>query len=312
MATVNVLLHYHAGRRLAAELAALSTDGISLSATPERDEGALLAKLPETEALLHVLEPVTAERMDAAPRLKLIQKLGVGVNTIDLDAARQRGIAVANMPGANATAVAEMTLGLLLAVLRKIPTLDRTTREGTGWSQPPDPDQLGEVAGKTVGLVGYGDIAKRFGTIAEAMGARVIHHRRGSAADSLPLDDLLATADIVSIHLPLTDETRDLLDASRLRQMKPGAILLNTGRGGIVDEQALATLLQSGHLGGAGLDVFTSEPVATDSPLLALDNVVVTPHVAWLTGDTLIRCVRQGVDNCRRVATGDAPESQVI
>ena len=312
LATVKVLLHYHAGRRLAAEFAELSTDGISLSATPEGDEEALLAKLPETVALLHVLEPVTAERMNAAPRLTLIQKLGVGVNTIDLDAARERGIAVANMPGANATAVAEMTLGLLLAVLRKIPTLDRTTREGTGWFRPPDPDQLGEVAGKTVGLVGDGDIAKHFGTIVEAMGARVIHHRRGPGPDSLPLDDLLATADIVSIHLPLTDETRDLLNAGRLQEMKRGAILLNTGRGGIVDEEALATLLQSGHLGGAGLDVFASEPVATDSPLLTLENVVVTPHVAWLTGDTLIRCVRLGVDNCRRMAAGEQIANRIV
>ncbi len=309
---MNVLLHYHAGARLEAELDTLSAAGISLTWIPEGNEEALFAELPETEALLHVLEPVTAERMDAAPRLKLIQKLGVGVNTIDLDAARERGIAVANMPGANATAVAEMTLGLLLAVLRKIPTLDRTTREGTGWSQPPDPDQLGEVAGKTVGLIGYGDIAKRFGTIVEAMGARVIHHRRGHDAESLPLDDVMATADIVSIHLPLTDTTRDLIGARRLEQMKPGAILLNTGRGGIVDEEALATLLQSGHLGGAGLDVFASEPVATDSPLLALDSVVVTPHVAWLTADTLIRCVRQGVENCHRMASGDAIANRVV
>ncbi len=122
----------------------------------------------------------------------------------------------------------------------------------------------------------------------------------------------MATADIVSIHLPLTDTTRDLISASRLEQMKPGAILLNTGRGGIVDEEALATLLQSGHLGGAGLDVFASEPVATDSPLLALDSVVVTPHVAWLTADTLIRCVRQGVENCRRMASGDAIANRVV
>jgi len=309
---VKVLLHYHAGPRLEAELGALSTDGISVSWTPEGDEQALLAALAETEALLHVLEPVTAERMDRAPKLRLIQKLGVGVNTIDLDAARERGIAVANMPGVNATAVAEMTLGLLLAVLRRIPALDRATREGTGWSRPPDPEQLGEVAGKTVGLIGYGDIARRFGTIVEAMGAAVIHHRRERDGESVSLDELLATSDIVAVHLPLTDETRDLLDREHLELMKPGAILLNTGRGGIVDEHALAQLLQSGHLTGAGLDVFAGEPVQTDSPLLALDNVVVTPHVAWLTGDTLIKCIRLGVDNARRVRAGHPIANRVV
>jgi phosphoglycerate dehydrogenase-like enzyme len=309
---VKVLLHYHAGPRLQAELAALSTDGIDVSWTPEGDDAALLAALPDTEALLHVLEPVTAERMDRAPKLALIQKLGVGVNTIDVDAARERGIAVANLPGVNATAVAEMALGLLLAVLRRIPTLDRTTRTGTGWSDPPDPEQLGEVAGKTVGLIGYGDIARRFGAIVEAMGANVIHHRRVPDGVSLPLDDLLATSDIVSIHLPLTGETRGLLDGERLALMKRGAVLLNTGRGGIVDEVALAELLQSGHLAGAGLDVFGSEPVDPASRLLTLDNVVVTPHVAWLTADTLIKCVRLGVDNCRRVAAGQPVDNRVV
>jgi phosphoglycerate dehydrogenase-like enzyme len=309
---VKVLLHYHAGPRLQAELAALSTGGVEVSWTPEGDEAAVLAALPDTEALLHVLEPVTAERIDRAPKLALIQKLGVGVNTIDLDAARRRGIAVANLPGVNATAVAEMALGLLLAVLRRIPTLDSATRAGTGWSDPPDPEQLGEVAGKTVGLLGYGDIARRFGRIVEAMGANVIHHRREPGSGSVPLDRLLATSDVVSIHLPLTDETRGLLDGDRLARMKRGAVLLNTGRGGIVDEHALVGLLRSGHLAGAGLDVFGTEPVDATSPLLALDNVVVTPHVAWLTADTLVRCVRLGVDNCRRVLAGETLQNRVV
>lgn len=309
---MKVLLHFHAGPRLEAELAAVSTDGISVSWTPEGNEEALFAALPQTEALLHVLEPVTSERMDRAPKLELIQKLGVGVDTIDLDAARERGIAVANLPGVNATAVAEMTLGLLLAVLRRIPALDRGTRRGSGWSQPPDAEHSSEVAGRTVGLIGYGDIARRFGTFVEAMGANVIHHRRQPDAESTPLDELLATADIVSVHLPLTDETRGLLNSDRLERMKRGAVLLNTGRGGIVDEEALSTLLRSGRLAGAGLDVFAGEPVHTDSPLLALDNVVVTPHVAWLTIDTFIRCVGLAVENCRRLAAGQPVANRVV
>jgi phosphoglycerate dehydrogenase-like enzyme len=311
---VNVLLHYNVGPRLQAVLDAESTDGMTVSWTPEGDDAAWLLALGDTDVLLHVLEPVTAAAMDAAPALRLIQKLGVGVNTIDLDAARARSIAVANLPGSNTIAVAEHTLGLLLAVLRRIPAFDREIRVGSGWPVAPDvPDGLGEVAGKTVGLVGYGAIAQRFGRHVEALGATVIHHRRSAAGGSLPLDDVLASADVVSVHLPLTEATRNLLGPEMLALMKRGAILLNTGRGGVVDDAALADLLRSGHLAGAGIDVFESEPIdVATSPLVDLPNVVLTPHVAWLTGDTLARCVRLGVANARRLAAGEQIENRVV
>lgn len=311
---MKVLLHYNVGPRLQRVLDDESRDGLAVVATPEGDAGALLDAIADADVLLHVLEPVTAAVIAAAPRLGLIQKLGVGVNTIDLDAARARGVAVANLPGSNAIAVAEHTLGLLLAVLRRLPAFDRETRAGSGWPLAPDvPDRLGEIAGTTIGLVGFGAIAQRFAGYARALGAEVIHHRRSGGADSLPLDALLATADVVSVHLPLTDETRGLLDARRLAMMKPGAVLVNTGRGGIVDEAALADLLRSGHLAGAGLDVFATEPIeVTTSPLVDLPNVVLTPHVAWLTGDTLARCLRLGVANARRLAAGEPIDNRVV
>lgn len=311
---MNVLLHYNAGPRLQEVLAAESVDGARLTWTPEGDDQAWFRAMATTETLLHVLEPVTAAAMDAAPNLQLIQKLGVGVNTIDLDAARARGIAVANLPGSNAIAVAEHTLGLLLAVLRRVPAFDREVRAGAGWPLAPEvPDRLGEVAGRVVGLVGFGAIAQRFGSYVAAMGATVVHHRRTDAPDSVPLDELLGVADVVSVHLPLTDETRNLLDARRLGLMRPGAILLNTGRGGVVDETALAELLRSGHLAGAGIDVFEQEPVdVATSPLVGLGNVVLSPHVAWLTADTLVRSIRLGVANARLVARGQEPDHRIV
>jgi len=311
---VKVLLHYNAGPQLEAVLAAESTGGIAATWTPEGDRERWFAALADTDVLLHVLEPVTAAAMDAAPGLRLIQKLGVGVNTIDLEAARERGIAVANLPESNAIAVAEHALALLLAVLRRIPAFDREVRAGEGWPLSPEvPEMLGEVAGKTVGLVGYGAIARRFGRYVEALGATVVHHRRSPDSDSWPLERLLAESDVVSIHLPATDETRNLLDAGRLGLMKPGAVLLNTGRGGIVDEHALAALLESGHLRGAAIDVFAEEPldVAT-SPLVGRANVVLSPHVAWLTLDTIVRCVRLGVANARRLGDGVPIEHRVV
>ncbi len=228
------------------------------------------------------------------------------MNTIDVETATRRGIAVANMPGANAPSVAEGTVLLMLATLRRLPALDRATREGRGW--PSDP-QLGEtvrdVGACTVGLVGYGDIAKQVPAIVAAMGA-VLH--TSTRDDGLPgwrpLAELLTASDIVSLHLPLTHSTHGLLDHAALARIKPGAVLVNTSRGPVVDEDALVNALRGGRLAAAGLDVFAVEPVPSDNPLLSLDNLVLTPHVTRYTADTMRRYLVEAVANCRRLRDG--------
>jgi phosphoglycerate dehydrogenase-like enzyme len=271
------------------------------------DDETLYRELPEADVIWHVLRPLSAADLSRATRLRLVHKFGAGVNTIDVDAATEHGVAVANMPGANAPSVAEGTVLLMLAALRRLPVLDRATREGRGW--PSDP-QLGEtvrdIGACTVGLVGYGNIAKQVAGIVAAMGATVLHTSTGD--DGLPgwrpLPELLAASDIVSLHLPLTADTDGLLGAAALARMKPGAVLVNTSRGPIVDENALADALRGGQLAAAGLDVFGVEPVAPDNPLLGLDNVVLTPHVTWYTVDTMRRYLVEAVANCRRLRDG--------
>ena len=269
----------------------------------------LAALLPEAEVLLHVLKPATASIIAQAPRLKLIQKIGVGVNTIDLAAARARGIAVANMPGTNTPAVAETALLLMLAALRNLAGLDRACRAGTGWEAGPAlQEQAGELRGRVVGLVGAGMVPQALVPMLHGLGARPVYWSRTEHPElGIPrreLDELLATADIVSLHLPLVPETERLIDGAALARMKPGAILVNTARGGLVDEAALVAALTSGHLRAAGLDVFAEEPVPPDNPLLALDNVALMPHVAWLTPETLDRSLDVAVENMRRLRAG--------
>jgi phosphoglycerate dehydrogenase-like enzyme len=264
-------------------------------------------ELAEADVIWHVLRPLSAADLSRATRLQLVHKFGAGVNTIDVDAATERGVAVANMPGANAPSVAEGTVLLMLAALRRLPVLDRATREGHGW--PSDP-QLGEtvrdIGACAVGLVGYGNIATQVAGIVAAMGATVLHTSTGD--DGLPgwrpLPELLAASDIVSLHLPLTADTDGLLGQAALARMKPGAVLVNTSRGPIVDETALVDALRDGRLAAAGLDVFGVEPVAPDNPLLGLDNVVLTPHVSWYTADTMRRYLVEAVANCRRLRDG--------
>jgi phosphoglycerate dehydrogenase-like enzyme len=229
------------------------------------------------------------------------------VNTIDLDAAEARGVAVANMPGRNAQAVAETSLLLMLAALRRVVTFDARTRRGRGW---PAGRALvgGELNGRTVGLLGGGRIAGLLRGMLEAVGARVLYTSRTPRPDDPAwrnLDDLLRSSDIVSVHIPLDDATHHLLDADRLALLPPGAIVVNTARGAIIDESALVAALTSGRLGGAGLDVFEQEPVPEGNPLLTLDNVVVMPHVAWLTRETWDRYFAAAVENCRRLAAGE-------
>lgn len=267
----------------------------------------------EITALLHVLTPVTGDFIAAAPKLKLIQKLGVGVNTIALDAARDHGVAVCNMPGTNSQAVAEMALSLMMAVLRRTCFFDARTRAGEGWTaDPSELDSVGEVAGRTVGLVGFGNSAQRLAPVLEALGAKVVYTARAPREvpyDYWPLDRLLAESDVVSLHIPLTDETRGAIDPFA---MKKGAVLVNTARGELVDQVRLIEALTAGHLRGAGLDVFAEEPLPAGHPLLAQPNAVVAPHIAWLTPETLNRSLSVAHENCRRLVAGEALLHQVV
>ncbi len=263
--------------------------------------------LPEMDVWWHILSPITAAHMDRAPRLRLIHKWGVGVNTIDVAAATERGVATANMAGSNAAAVVEATLLLMLATLRRVTIYHQATAAGRGWKVDPGVgERCGELAGRTVGIVGFGDIGQRLGHVLSAMGAEVIHHaRRTDRPGWVTLDDLLERSDVVSLHIPLTDDTAGLINGRRLASMRSGSVLVNTARGGLVDLDALAASLASGHLGAAGLDVFPDEPNDGRHPIFGLDNVVVTPHVAWLTWETLERSLDLAVDNVERLRRGD-------
>jgi phosphoglycerate dehydrogenase-like enzyme len=309
---VKVLCGYDPGEEFAGKLfATWEGEGARVVVSPEEGD-TFEGELRDSEVLLHVLKPVTAEVLSSAPRLRLVQKIGVGVNTIDLEAARSRGVAVANMPGTNTQAVAEAALMLMLAALRDLPNFDRASRAEGGWSSGgvsrDRRNSLGELRGRTVGLVGGGAVASRLVGPLRALGARVVYADKGERPDlgieRRDLDALLEESDVVSLHVPLTAETEGLMGRSALGRMKQGSVLVNTARGGLVDEAALLQALTNGRLRAAGLDVLAEEPPPPDHPFLALDNVVLTPHVAWLTRETLYRSFDVALENVRRLRDG--------
>jgi phosphoglycerate dehydrogenase-like enzyme len=307
---LNVLAHFTPGQKVLDFLSPHS-NWLDIRYCAEDDDETFHRALPEADVIWHVLRPLSDNDLERAGRCRLVHKLGAGVNTIDVAAATRLGIAVANMPGANAPSVAEGAVLLMLAALRRLPALDRATRTGRGW--PSDPtlgETVRDIGGCTVGLVGYGNVAKRVERIVLAMGtdpAKLLHTstRDDGHPGWRPLPDLLDASDIVSLHLPLNEQTAGLLDADALARMGPEAVLINTSRGPIVDETALVDALRSGRLAAAGLDVFAVEPVPPDNPLLALDNVVLTPHVTWYTADTMQRYLIEAVDNCARLRDGE-------
>jgi phosphoglycerate dehydrogenase-like enzyme len=304
--TVRVLAHFTPGDKVLKFLAP-QTDWLDISYCAEDDDETFYRLLPDAEVVWHVLRPISGADLEKAGRCRLVHKLGAGVNTIDVETATRLGIGVANMPGANAPSVAEGALLLMLAALRRLPVLDRLTREGRGW--PSDPtlgETVRDIGGCTVGLVGYGNIAKQVERIVTVLGGATLHTstRDDGHPGWRPLPELLADSDIVSLHLPLTDATAGLIGTEQLAAMKPEAVLVNTSRGPIIDEAALVEALRSGKIAAAGLDVFAVEPVAADNPLLSLENVVVTPHVTWYTADTMRRYLEVAVDNCERLRDG--------
>ena len=309
MGKLRAVFHYAASAGIAARLAAAESDWLSIDSCAEDDDKRLFELLAEADVLWHVLKPATAAVIAAAPKLRLIQKIGVGVNTIDLDATCARDIAVCNMPGTNSQAVAEATVMLMLSALRRGASFHDATRRGDGWRMDSAIfDRVGEISGRVVGLVGYGEVARRVAPVLAALGARVLYTAASCKTDAQAewreLPALLAESDIISLHLPLTADTENMLDAPAFAAMKPGAVLVNTARGGLVDQSALYDALTTGTLMAAGLDVFAQEPIAEGEPLLSLDNLALTPHVAWLTPQTFDRSIDIAVQNSRCLIDG--------
>jgi phosphoglycerate dehydrogenase-like enzyme len=281
---------------------------------PERDEERRRKVLAEAQVIWHGLRPLGAADFDQAPNLKLVQKFGTGTDTIDLVAARERGIGVSNMPGVNAPSVAEGAVMLMLAAIRSLPEQDRRTRAGNWMKDLAYLEQSREIAGLTVGLVGYGEIAKRVERVLLAMQARVLHTstKPDGSSSWRSFQDLLGECDVISLHLPGSPATKHLFDAAAFARMRPGSVLVNTARGSIVDEAALIAALEGGHLAAAGLDVFETEPVDPQNPLLRLTNVVVTPHLTWLTEQTNMRMLDVATRNCRQLRSGGPFDNRVV
>lgn len=252
---------------------------------------------------------LSAELLEQAPGLRGIAVLATGHDIVDGAAARRLGIPVCNVPEYGTASVAQAVFALLLELTNHTGSLAAGVRDGR-WSECPDfcywDAPLQELAGLTFGIVGHGRIGAAVARIARAFGMEVLSHRRTPGPGNVDLDTLLATSDVVSLHCPLTPETRGLINAERLARMKPGAILINTGRGPLIDEAALAEALASGHLGGAGLDVLSVEPPAADHPLLRAPNCLITPHVAWASRAARERLITATAANVAALLKGQA------
>jgi len=263
--------------------------------------------------------PITAEMVESMGKVKLIAQPSTGYDHIDLAACRRKGIPVTNVGGANSVSVAEHTLALALVLLKRIGYAHRRITEGA-WVQEELLNVAAELHGKTWGVIGMGRIGREVTARARAMGANVVYtdiarlpepDEQRLGVTFLQLQRLLAESDVVSIHVPLTDRTRGMMGEKEFRLMKSYAVFVNVSRGELADERALAKAVIQGWIGGAGVDVFTTEPIAQDNPLLvaARDgaNVVLTPHMAGATNDARLRIIQTTVDNVVRVAMGQQP-----
>lgn len=282
--------------------------GLLYDSTLVEDRARLLAAVTEAEAVIvRNRTQVDGALLAAAPALKVVGRLGVGLDNIDMDACRVRDVAVYPATGANSASVAEYVIASALLLLRGA---FAATPQVLAGAWPRQALKGHEISGKVMGLVGYGNVARAVAERARALGMRVAaydpflpsDHRAWSATERLELKPLLAAADVVSLHVPLNDETRALIDADSLALMKPGAILINTARGGIVEEAAVAAALASGRLGGAALDVFEEEPLsaATAAHFQGLERLILTPHIAGVTEEANARVSRLTVENVMR------------
>ena len=280
---------------------------------PENDEDTIVSYIADADVVITNKTPITASVMDRCPTVKLYTILATGYNIIDVDHAARLGVPVCNVPAYGTHAVAQFTIALLLELCSQVSLHDRTVHEGK-WSNSPRwcywECPLTELAGKTMGVIGFGNIGRQVGVIARALGMEVLAYSRSQCDEGravgtyVTLEELLARSDVVSLHCPLFPETEGMIRAETIAQMKDGAILLNTGRGGLVVDADLAAALHAGKLRGAGLDVVSVEPILPENPLLSAPNCIITPHIAWAARECRQRIIDITVDNIRAFMDG--------
>lgn len=303
-------------------IASLLPEGFSAHAIKGRSMAEVIEGASDADYCVWWDLPVTAEVVAAAPRVKLFHKWGVGIDNIDIAACRARGIRIARTTGSNAVPVAEATVGLMIAIARRIVQAHIATVAG-GWPKTEVWQRSTLVSGKTVGILGLGAIGKGVAKRLRGFDCTILYHNRNRLPEAeeqalgvqwRPLEAMLAECDILSLNCPLTPETAGLMDARRLGMMKRGALLVNVARGGIVVEQDLVAALRSGHLAGAAVDVFGQEPPPPDHPLLHMDNVICTPHTASTAYENSRRSVAHWLGNIGRVHRGEElpPQDMVL
>jgi len=281
----------------------------SLTVFDRTAPGDVVARAADADAILTNKAIVGREQIAALPQLKYVGVLATGFNIVDVAAARERGIPVCNVPEYSTPNVVQAAWALILELANRVGHHDRTVHEGH-WVACHDfcywHGELVELAGRTLGIVGHGRIGRGVATVGRAFGMRVIHHRRQGGGDPacVDLDTLFRESDVVSLHCPLTPETKGLVDARRLAMMKTTAFLVNTARGPLVDEAALAAALNAGQIAGAAVDVLSVEPPPASNPLLTAKNCVITPHVAWATRDARRRLIDVTAANLAAFAVG--------
>ena len=292
--------------------------GMSLTVAPLTmpDDGKI--PLVAQADFIMVIPPILSDRvLQAAKKCKLVQCLSSGYDTINLHLAAKLGVPVANNGGANSASVAEHAMMLVLACYRRLTYHANNVRAGQ-WKDPQDPRTVtGGLEGKTFGILGMGSIGRRVATRARAFDVTVQYYSRRRLSDSderslgvrgVSLEELLRTSDVVSLHVPLTPQTRGIIGQAQLALMKPSAIIINTCRAGVIDEAALVEALRTGRIAGAGLDVIANEPPRPDDPLLQLDNVIITPHLSGSSREAFANVATIGFENIQRVWNGEPPQ----
>ena len=269
----------------------------------------VVARIGDAELALTNKTELGRAQLAAAPRLKYVGVLATGYNVVDVAAARELGITVTNVPAYSTDSVAQLTIALLLEICHHAGEHNRAVQAGR-WTNSPDycfwDTPLIELAGKTMGVIGYGRIGRRVAELARCLGMKVVAWTRTPRdPECVSLDELLRVSDVISLHCPLFPETRGLINRETIAKMKDGAILLNTSRGPLIDDQALSEALKSGKLYAAGADVAAVEPIAADNPLLGLPNMILTPHIAWATLEARTRLLDIAAKNAQAFLQGE-------